>query len=60
MVVAGKGLTVQCFLDGADIGTISTNVPTVDLFPSMGMSGADANSGLDVDYVYLSQTRVVT
>ena len=60
MVVAGKGLAVQCLLDGADIGTISTNIPTVDLFPSMGMSGADSSSGLDVDYVFLSQNRVVT
>lgn len=60
MVVAGRGLAVQCLLDGADIGTISTNIPTVNLFPTMGTSSGSANDGLDVDYVALSQNRVVT
>jgi hypothetical protein len=60
MVVALHGLAVQCLLDGADIGTISTNIPTVDLFPSMGTSSTSVNDGLDVDYVALSQDRVVT
>ena len=57
MIVAGAGLAVQCLLDGQDIGTISTNIPTVDLFPSMGFSGSNVNSGLDVDYMAMSQRR---
>jgi hypothetical protein len=57
MVVAGAGTAVQCLLDGADIGTISTNIPTADLFPSMGTSDPSTANGLDVDYVAMSQQR---
>ncbi len=59
MIVALQGTAVQCLLDAADIGTITTNIPTVDLFPSMGTSGADANTGLDVDYIAMNQNRTV-
>ena len=60
MTVTGKGLAVQCFVDGADIGSVSTNIPTVDLFPSAGTSAISNAQGLDVDYMALSQNRVVT
>ena len=60
MIVTLYGAAVQCILDTADIGTISTNVPTVDLMPTCGSSGNSVNDGLDVDYFGLNEDRVVT
>lgn len=59
MVITGRGTSVEIWLDGVDLGAITTNIPTVDLFPSMGTSSVSANDGLDVDYVCLSQNRTV-
>lgn len=60
MIVANQGASVQCLLDGVVIGTITSNLPTVDLFPSAGTSSVSATDGLDVDYFAMSQNRVVT
>ena len=59
MVVAGHGLAVQCVLDDNDIGTISTNLPTVDLMPTCGTSSISNAQGLDVDYFGMNEDRVV-
>ncbi len=58
MVVALKGAAVACYVDGAVIGTLSTNIPTVDLMPSMGTSSVSNNDGLDVDYIAMNQDRI--
>lgn len=59
MIVVQQGLAVQCLLDGLDIGTISTNIPTADLFPSMGTTSISTANGLDVDYIAMNQNRTV-
>ena len=56
MVVTG-GNTVTCYLDGVSIGTITTNIPTIDLVASFGTSATSNTNGLEVDYMALSQTR---
>ncbi len=60
MTIAGKGTAVQCILDGADLGTIAANVPTVDLMMTAGTSSVSANDGLDIDYFAMSENRVVS
>ena len=60
MIVTSHGVAVQCILDGTDIGTLSTNIPTVDLMPTCGTSAVSNNDGLDVDYFGLNEDRVVT
>lgn len=60
MVVAGHGTAVQCVLDGADIGTIATNIPLVELMPSCGTSSISNVQGLDVDYFGMNEDRIVT
>ena len=60
MIVTLYGAAVQCILDGTDIGTLATNIPTVDLMPSCGTSGISDTNGLDVDYFGLNEDRVVT
>ncbi len=59
MVVSEHGAAVACALNGADVGILSTNIPTVDLFPSAGTSSIAANTGLDVDYFAMTQNRTV-
>ena len=60
MIVTLYGAAVQCILDGTDIGTLSTNIPTVDLMPTCGTSDVSNTNGLDVDYFGLNEDRVVT
>lgn len=59
MIVVGHGTAVQCILDTVDIGTLATNVPTVDLLPTCGTSEASNANGLNVDYFGLNEDRVV-
>lgn len=56
MIVTG-GNTVTCYVDGAAIGTLTTNIPTIDLAASFGTSGTAAADGLEVDYMALQQSR---
>jgi hypothetical protein len=60
MVITLHGVAVQCLLDSTDIGTISSNIPTVDLMPTCGTSAASNTNGLDVDYFAMNEDRVVT
>ena len=49
--------SAQFLLDGTSIGTITTNIPTVDLGPGLGYSGATQSQGIEVDYFAMVQTR---
>ncbi len=58
LVVTGGGTSVEVWADGADIGAIATNIPTVALFGAMNCGSATSTAnGQIVDYFYVSQTR---
>ena len=49
---------VTCFLDGLQIGTVGTNVPTVDLGPAVnGLQSNNVGDGIDLDYFANFQSR---
>lgn len=49
--------SVTPYIDGVAKTAITAHIPTVSLYFAMDNGSATAGSGLDVDFVYISQTR---
>ena len=49
--------SVQFFLDGVSIGTVTTNIPTADIGPGMGTTFINDDNGVEVDYLAMNQSR---
>jgi hypothetical protein len=49
--------SVEFFVDGVSKGTITTNIPTANLYFSCGSSDIYTTNGMYLNYVYISQNR---
>ena len=56
-VVTGGGTNVQIFADGVSQGSITTNIPSVNLGPAVTNDGGAASVGTTLDSFFVSQTR---
>ncbi len=57
IIVTGKGTAVTFTLDGVTVGTVTTNIPTVDLGPRLEQTNIGSAS-ITVDYMGIEQNRV--
>jgi hypothetical protein len=49
--------SVQFFVDGVSKGTITTNIPTANLYFNCGDDNVSDTNGMYLNYVYISQNR---
>jgi hypothetical protein len=56
-VVSQGGGLVTFFVDGVLLGSIATNVPTIDLTSRAGDGADSALSGMEIDYMAMAQAR---
>lgn len=56
-VVSQGGGLVTFFVDGVLLGSIATNVPTIDLTSRAGDGADSAISGMEIDYMAMAQAR---
>ncbi len=52
-----KASGVEFFIDGVSIGTITTNIPSANLFLAFANTGLETTSGMDIDYVHMHGDR---
>jgi hypothetical protein len=55
--VVNGATSVEFFVDGVSKGTITTNIPTTNLYFSCGDDNTSASYGMYLNYVYISQDR---
>ena len=48
---------VEIFVDSVSKGTVTFNIPTVSLYFAMSNGGSASGTGMDIDFVHISQAR---